>query len=142
MARASHPLVRRDLGVPNTAPCLLARYTRRCTESISTNTSVSAPGSSRVCASPWAKARKDPNVDGARIPPNVAGIAPCRKRSIPSMPSAPTIIPATSEPIFTPGFAPTLAATCPWSAANSSKPTLSASRTAGTSPACDTRHQL
>jgi hypothetical protein len=48
-------------------------------------------------------------------------------------------MPATSEPTFTPGFAPTLAATRTCEATKSSRPTFSTSRTAGTSPAYDTR---
>jgi hypothetical protein len=142
------------LACPNAAPCLLAPYTRRCTESTSTKASTSAPGSWGVCAAsrastrrctaaswrtvPWVKARRnDPSVEGARIPLKLAGSA--RSRSIPSISSAPAIIPATSEPIFTPGFAPTFAATCTCSTTKSSKPTFSASRSAGTKPACDTR---
>ncbi len=58
MARALHLLVRRDLGVPNAAPCSLARYTRRCTELTSTTASVSAPGSSRVFVARWASTRR------------------------------------------------------------------------------------
>jgi hypothetical protein len=39
--------------------------------------------------------RNDPSVDGARIPSNSAGIAPCRSRSRSSMLSAPATIPGT-----------------------------------------------
>ena len=144
------------LACPNAAPCLVPPYTRRCTESTSMNASVSAPGSNGVRAAssastrrctaaswrtlPWSNARRKlPSVDGARIPPTVAGNAPWRSRSIPSMVSAPATIPATSEPIFNPGFAPTLAATRTCRPARSSSPMFWASRTAGTSPACDTR---
>ena len=55
------------------------------------------------------------------------------------MVSAPATIPATSEPIFNPGLAPTLAATRTCCPARSSSPMFWASRTAGISPACDTR---
>ena len=55
------------------------------------------------------------------------------------MVSAPATIPATSEPIFNPGLAPTLAATRTCRRARSSSPMFWASRTAGISPACDTR---
>ena len=105
------------MACPNAAPCLVPPYTRRCTESTSMNASVSAPGSNGVRAAssastrrctaaswrtlPWSNARRKlPSVDGARIPPTVAGNAPWRSRSIPSMVSAPATIPATSEPIF------------------------------------------
>jgi hypothetical protein len=120
------------------------------------NATASAPGSNGVRAAnwvstrrctaaswrtlPWSKARRKlPSVDGARIPPIVAGNAPWRSRSIPSMVSAPATIPATSAPIFNPAFAPTLPATRTCRRARSSSPTFWASRTAGTSPACDTR---
>ena len=89
---------------------------------------------------PWSNARRKlPSVEGARIPPTVAGNAPWRSRSIPSMVSAPATIPATSAPIFNPALTPTLAATRTCSRARSSRPMLWASRTAGISPACDTR---
>ena len=39
--------------------------------------------------------RNDPSVDGARIPPNNARMAPCRSTSMSSMLSAPAAIPAT-----------------------------------------------
>jgi hypothetical protein len=42
--------------------------------------------------------RNDPSVDGARTPPNSAGLAPCRSRSRSSMLSAPPAIPATRQP--------------------------------------------
>ncbi len=56
---------------------------------------------------PQVKARRnDPSVDGARIPPNSAGMAPCRRRSGSSMLSAPPIIPATRQATFRSGFTP------------------------------------
>jgi hypothetical protein len=139
------------LAWPNAAPCLVAPYTRRCTESTSTKTSVSAPGSNRVrvtsstrarrCSAaswrtlPWSNPRRKlPSVDGARIPPIVSGNAPWRSRSIPSMVSAPATIPATSAPIFNPALAPTLAVTRTCSRARSSRPMFWASRSAGISP--------
>ena len=85
------------------------------------------------------RAQERPSVDGARIPPPVAGNPPSSSTSIPSIVSAPVTIPATSEPTFRPGFAPTFAATCTCSRTRSSSPTFSASLTAGTNPACDTR---
>ena len=48
----------------------------------------------------------DPSVDGARTPPNRAGIAPCRSTSMSSMLSAPAIIPAARQPTFTWAFTP------------------------------------
>ncbi len=45
---------------------------------------------------PWANAcRKVPGADGAGIPPNAAGIAPCRSATGSSMPSAPAAMSAT-----------------------------------------------
>jgi hypothetical protein len=113
---------------PNAAPCLADPNTRFCIESTSINASCSPPGNSgvRTASSPstrrptacgwrtfaWLNARRnDPSVDGARIPPKVAGMAPWRSTSMPSMSSAPATIPATSDPTFTPAFAPTSADT-------------------------------
>ena len=141
---------------PNAAPCLACPNTRFCIESMSINASSSPPGSSGVRAAssastrrctaaswrtlPQLNARKnEPSVDGARTPPNVAGIAPWRNRSMPSMSSAPAIIPAISEPTFTPALTPTSAVTRTWWETSFSSPTSSANRIAGTSPACDTR---
>ena len=92
-------------------------------ESISMNATVSLPGSSGArrarsasssrltfssCSTfPQVKERRnDPSVDGARIPPNSAGIAPCRSRSMSSMLSAPAIIPATRHGTFSCAFTP------------------------------------
>ena len=52
-----------------------------------------------------------PSVDGARIPPKTSAIAPCRSTSIPSMQSAPAIIPATIAGTFSSAFTPVFAAT-------------------------------
>jgi hypothetical protein len=46
------------LACPNAAPCLVAPYTRRGTESTSPNASVSAPGNSGVCAASRASTRR------------------------------------------------------------------------------------
>jgi hypothetical protein len=81
-------------------------------------------------------------VDGARIPVNNSGSAPCRIASRSSIESPPVSIPATIEVIFAPGFAPALPAVSGnrmrWSAV-SCKPARSASRISGIRPACDTR---
>ena len=46
------------LACPNAAPCLVPPYTRRCTESISMNATVSAPGSNGVRAASSASTRR------------------------------------------------------------------------------------
>ncbi len=56
---------------------------------------------------PQVKARRnEPSVDGARIPPNSAGIAPWRSRSMSSILSAPAIIPAARHATFSWAFTP------------------------------------
>jgi hypothetical protein len=83
--------------------------------------------------------RNDPSVDGARTPPNSPGSAPWRSKSMSPMLSAPAIIPATRQPIFTGAFTPhgRLIRTC--SSARSSRPARWARAITGISPACDTR---
>lgn len=86
--------------------------------------------------------RNVPNVEGARIPPNNPGNAPCRITPRSSIESPPATIPATIDVTFTPGFAAALPAeagsrTRCWAAAYN--PARSASRPTGTNPAHDTR---
>lgn len=50
--------------------------------------------------------RNVPNVEGARIPVNNRGNAPCRITSRSSIESAPVTIPATIEDTFAPAFDP------------------------------------
>ena len=50
--------------------------------------------------------RCDPGVDGAPIPPNRPGIAPCRSRSMSSMLAAPAAMPVTRHGIFECAFTP------------------------------------
>lgn len=92
--------------------------------------------------SPRNPRRKVPSVDGARIPTNNPGNAPCRIMSTSSIESAPATIPATIEATFIPGFAAPVPAETGsrtrWSA-TSCKPARSASRSTGTTPAHNTR---
>jgi hypothetical protein len=101
-------------------PARQARTPASAVESTSMNASAPPPDSNgthaassaitRRCTAdswrtlPWSKARRnDPSVDGARMPPNVAGIAPWRNRSMPSMSSAPATIPAIGDRSSRPG---------------------------------------
>ena len=83
--------------------------------------------------------RNDPSVDGARIPPNNAGIAPCRSRSRSSMLSAPPVIPATIAGTLTWAFTPHGRAIRTYSPASAAWPARSARAMTGTRPARDTR---
>ena len=86
--------------------------------------------------------RNVPNVDGARIPPNNRGNAPCRITARSSIESVPATIPATIDVIFTPGFAPPLpteAGSRTRRSAAPCNPARSANRNTGTRPAHDTR---
>src|SRR5262249_19809215 len=83
--------------------------------------------------------RNDPSVDGARIPPNSAGIAPCRSRPMSSMLSAPPIIPATTQGTFSCAFTPHRRRTRTCSSTRPPRPARCASATTGTSPARDTK---
>ena len=56
-----------------------------------------------------------------------------------SIESAPATIPATSDDTFSPAFAPLSVGTVRCSSANSRSPARSASASAGTSPADDTK---
>ncbi|MBV9161381.1 MAG: hypothetical protein JO281_07490 [Pseudonocardiales bacterium] len=83
-----------------------------------------------------------PHVEGARIPPNSPGNAPCRITARSSIDSAPATMPATTEVIFTPVVAAALPAeagsrTRCWATAGN--PARSANRSTGTRPAHDTR---
>ena len=83
--------------------------------------------------------KNDPSVDGARIPPNSAGIAPCRSRSMSSMLSAPPTIPATRHGTFRCAFTPHRLAMATCSPASAASPARCASAITGTRPARDTR---
>jgi hypothetical protein len=83
--------------------------------------------------------RNDPSVDGARIPPNRPGIAPCRSRSRSSMLSAPPIIPATMPGTFTAAFTPHRPPGRTPAPARAARPARWASAITGTRPARDTR---
>jgi len=83
--------------------------------------------------------RNDPSVDGARIPPNKAAMAPCRSPSMSSMLSAPAAIPATRQSAFRSAFTPVRAAILTCWRTSADRPHRSASAMAGTRPACDTR---
>lgn len=73
------------------------------------------------------------------MPSKVAGRAPWRSTSMPSISSAPATIPAISDATLAPALAPTCADSRTCWAASRSNPTNSASRIAGTKPARDTR---
>jgi len=89
---------------------------------------------------PQVKERKnEPSVDGARTPPNSAGIAPCRSRSMSSTLSAPAIMPATRQGTFRCGFTPHRSAMATCSPASAARPPRWASAITGTRPARDTR---
>jgi hypothetical protein len=83
--------------------------------------------------------RNEPSVDGARTPPNTAGIAPCRNTSRSSMLSAPPIIPATIPGTFTCGFTPHRPPIPTCSSTRPARPARCASAITGTKPASDTR---
>jgi hypothetical protein len=59
--------------------------------------------------------------------------------SMSSMQSAPTVIPATRQPIFASAFTPAFAVIRTWRRARPPSPARSASAMTGTSPARDTR---
>jgi hypothetical protein len=120
------------------------------------NATVSLPGSSgarqasrasssRPTCSSWSTfpqvndRRNDPSVDGARIPPDKAGIAPCRSRPMSSMLSAPAIIPATRHGIFRCAFTPHRSPIRACPATRSPRAARCARAITGTSRARDTR---
>ena len=102
------------LACPNEAPCFLCPYTGRSSESMSTNTRCSMPGSSgtraasatrcwRATAASWLawpkvnSRKKIPNVDGAYTSSNTRGVPPARSTLTSSMLSAPQAIAAMIE---------------------------------------------
>jgi hypothetical protein len=105
----------------------------------------SPASTSRLSFSSWSTfpqvndRRNDPSVDGARIPPNSEGIAPCRSRSRSSMLSAPPIIPATIAGTFTCAFTPHRRPIRTCSPASSARSARCARAITGTRPARDTR---
>jgi hypothetical protein len=79
--------------------------------------------------------RKEPRVDGARIPPKTASIAPSRRRSMPSILSAPAAMPVIRHIAFVAALAPQgPPGRSP--ARESRRPAWSASARSGVSPAC------
>src|SRR5690348_7203594 len=73
------------------------------------------------------------------MPPNSAGIAPCRSRPMSSIESAPAAIPATRHGTFRCALTPHSPAGRTGPAARSGSPARCARAITGTRPACDTR---